>query len=750
MASSDKRAGAAAPASGDSAPWYDVPPMAGGDEEMAAPAGVDTEPKSPASSSPKPPAGAPADGLKAVPPRGWGSVQPPDTGRWAYIAFHPHARIFLAVSLTFCNFLLYGEDPIVHSYTEAEVPVFGHAWALVALRYPSSGWVVLVKVAAWVVCGAIGFVVGRLAIHHMLLRDVAGLTCFGWRHIDDDDIRAATLYNPFKGPHTPYNMAWWWGRGSQASAAFFPPEYLEKAEDTSEEKEVKQRLQEAYRTGAASAKKQGVATHILTAAVGEAEEGVFAVQLKPHEPDWTREEYQAEQQTIMEMYFPRLFHPRKHADATKGSVITTGFVMCLFLTLGALIYNKTVLKAHYGDGPDYKAKVIDAGVGLAEWEFGKFAAIFCWLADLLNLLVAVDCILQEVGTHHTALAAAGIPYADVAAVVALDPYNRPGLLLAAPQGTGDDELRKVARLLKDPTPRFKVGYLRHFNHAAWVWNYRVPLPCTADSSIAARVLIVWAVFVGCTSIVFASVVGDAVSWDKWTEKAGVNAGTTELWRVAIASLIAIQGPMTVAMDWEWPSFSGESDLKLPGFDTNKMTCATCCNVCACEAAQHDRDGRLLPQRKLPCVRFHVTNKWLAFLPFFISLCLDFAMLYSSWEYTPALYGQYTNPSTHEICTIRNTTYAEEVKREWERVGVSIVNFTQRVDEGFLILDSYDGEDFCIPARFIGTSSGLKMLAALPGFCAYVYIFIYFVRYVKIERELKAWESLRDDRGDTTS
>ena len=653
----------------------------------------------------------------ALPP-----TTPPDSGKFSYYAFHPHFRLFIAASLTACNFLMYGEDPIVHSYCEAELPVLGHTWGMLFLKYPGAGGVACAKVVIWLICVLVGLVLGRLVFHHMILRNLCGVPVFGWKHLDDDDLRT-TLYNP-RRRENPYNVLWWWGGGEGGRGEkhnVIPPQYQIHERDTPEVAEEKQRLQSAFRLGVSSAKKKGVTQQILSATE------VYDVELLPSKPDYDREEYQQTEETFLEAVFPFYFHPRKHRDHSKGSLLVTSLVTCLVTTFGAVIYNNTILTSHYGSGADFKELEIGPGLGLNEWQFGKSAAVVAWLADLLNLLVATDSILQELNRHHREVKVAGISLDDASRLLITHANERPRIAAREEDG----EVGEIARLIVDPTPRFKLGYFRHYRRTAEIWMGRIPY-----IGLSFRVVFVWVVFLTCTGLVLGAVVGDLASWDDWQRVAG-SGGSTEVGRIFLAAVIAIQGPMTVAQDWEWPSFSGENEVHLPGVEFSDVTCERCC--CTLSVTQQDREGNDLPKRRLPFTAFHITNKWVTFIPFFLSLCLDFSMLYACYEYAPGLYGQYTNPDD-EICSTRNTTYANEIKAEWEANKINIVNYTERVAEGFLIPDSHDGIDFCMPARFVGTSAGLKLLAALPGFAAYVFTAYYFIKFVKIDKELLKWES----------
>jgi TMEM117 protein family len=91
---------------------------------------------------------------------------------------HPYARCFVAVSIIFCNFLLYAEDPIAESLQESNISVIGYDIDLLFNHYPSTAGLRAGKVIAWMFFIALGMVLGKRFVHRLLLNRVFKLEMF--------------------------------------------------------------------------------------------------------------------------------------------------------------------------------------------------------------------------------------------------------------------------------------------------------------------------------------------------------------------------------------------------------------------------------------------------------------------------------------------------------------------------------------------------------------------------------------------
>lgn len=95
-----------------------------------------------------------------------------------YYFQHPYTRLFIAYFVTFCNFLIFAEDPISHSHTECEIPVVGNVISFVCTKYPSDWPWIIVKVGLWLTAIFVGLIVGKYFVHHVLLRRILRLKMF--------------------------------------------------------------------------------------------------------------------------------------------------------------------------------------------------------------------------------------------------------------------------------------------------------------------------------------------------------------------------------------------------------------------------------------------------------------------------------------------------------------------------------------------------------------------------------------------
>ncbi|XP_005993243.1 transmembrane protein 117 [Latimeria chalumnae] len=94
---------------------------------------------------------------------------------------HPWSRIVVAYLVTFCNFLIFAEDPVSHSQTEANVIVVGNCFSFVTNKYPGGGWNFL-KVLLWLLAVAVGLLAGKFLFHQRLFGQLLRLKMFREDH----------------------------------------------------------------------------------------------------------------------------------------------------------------------------------------------------------------------------------------------------------------------------------------------------------------------------------------------------------------------------------------------------------------------------------------------------------------------------------------------------------------------------------------------------------------------------------------
>ena len=53
---------------------------------------------------------------------------------FTYFFRHPYSRIATSYLVVFCNFLIFAEDPVSHSYTECIIDIIGNMYGFVFSR----------------------------------------------------------------------------------------------------------------------------------------------------------------------------------------------------------------------------------------------------------------------------------------------------------------------------------------------------------------------------------------------------------------------------------------------------------------------------------------------------------------------------------------------------------------------------------------------------------------------------------------
>lgn len=83
----------------------------------------------------------------------------------------PAWRVCSFLFIILLDFYIYAEDPIQDSNSEAALPVVGNVVTFVGFKYPDSGGFSFLKVLMVLMFGTLGLYVGRVYVHHKLLRD---------------------------------------------------------------------------------------------------------------------------------------------------------------------------------------------------------------------------------------------------------------------------------------------------------------------------------------------------------------------------------------------------------------------------------------------------------------------------------------------------------------------------------------------------------------------------------------------------
>ncbi|KAM3608940.1 uncharacterized protein V6R79_007198 [Siganus canaliculatus] len=98
-----------------------------------------------------------------------------------YYFQHPWSRLIVAYLVTFFNFLIFAEDPISHSQTEAHMIVVGNCFSFLFNKYPSLGWNIL-KVVCWILAIITGLLAGKFIFHRQLFGRYLRLKMFREDH----------------------------------------------------------------------------------------------------------------------------------------------------------------------------------------------------------------------------------------------------------------------------------------------------------------------------------------------------------------------------------------------------------------------------------------------------------------------------------------------------------------------------------------------------------------------------------------
>ncbi|XP_076863276.1 transmembrane protein 117 isoform X2 [Brachyhypopomus gauderio] len=101
--------------------------------------------------------------------------------RFRYYFQHPWSRLVVAYLVTFFNFLIFAEDPVSHSQTEANVIVVGNCFSFIVNKYPGGGWNVT-KVLMWILAIFTGLLAGKFFFHRRLFGRCLRLKMFREDH----------------------------------------------------------------------------------------------------------------------------------------------------------------------------------------------------------------------------------------------------------------------------------------------------------------------------------------------------------------------------------------------------------------------------------------------------------------------------------------------------------------------------------------------------------------------------------------
>uniref|UniRef100_A0A8C4U710 Transmembrane protein 117 n=1 Tax=Falco tinnunculus TaxID=100819 RepID=A0A8C4U710_FALTI len=99
-----------------------------------------------------------------------------------YYFQHPWSRLVVAYLVIFFNFLIFAEDPVSHSQTEANVIVVGNCFSFVTNKYPEGGGWIFLKVFLWLLAILTGLIAGKFLFHQRLFGQLLRLKMFREDH----------------------------------------------------------------------------------------------------------------------------------------------------------------------------------------------------------------------------------------------------------------------------------------------------------------------------------------------------------------------------------------------------------------------------------------------------------------------------------------------------------------------------------------------------------------------------------------
>ncbi|KAM3673505.1 transmembrane protein 117 isoform X2 [Ammospiza nelsoni] len=99
-----------------------------------------------------------------------------------YYFQHPWSRLVVAYLVIFFNFLIFAEDPVSHSQTEANVIVVGNCFSFVTNKYPEGGGWRFLKVFMWLLAILTGLIAGKFLFHQCLFGRLLRLKMFREDH----------------------------------------------------------------------------------------------------------------------------------------------------------------------------------------------------------------------------------------------------------------------------------------------------------------------------------------------------------------------------------------------------------------------------------------------------------------------------------------------------------------------------------------------------------------------------------------
>jgi len=146
--------------------------------------------------------------------------------------------------------------------------------------------------------------------------------------------------------------------------------------------------------------------------------------------------------------------------------------------------------------------------------------------------------------------------------------------------------------------------------------------------------------------------------------------TTQWIRVLVAALLTMVDITTCLQDWEFPAYSSPADFKVVGTFMSDLDIPCFSNLfkrlfrCTC-----------IPEEFWECLHFKMSGKWIAYLPAFGALGVDWwYMARTIFPYTPQKFAQYERPTD---CVIFSITDEDFIARAY-KAGELLEDFVDQV------------------------------------------------------------------------
>lgn len=206
-----------------------------------------------------------------------------------------------------------------------------------------------------------------------------------------------------------------------------------------------------------------------------------------------------------------------------------------------------------------------------------------------------------------------------------------------------------------------------------------------------RIYLFWIVLVVATAVVAAGIISDFVRWDTLNRDF---VSTNELSRAFLASFILVMDLLIIMQDWEFPSFQGSMDVKLPGVDT---------------ASFYFRLPRCLKKENW---HVHITGKWFNYGIIMLVIILDLNMWKNQIFYSPFEFGQYTDSEGY-IFSVVDEKFLETANKSTLSYEWRSSNLNPATNE------SYTTTDPRMNSKYLGFGLGVKGMAFIPSIVAFI-------------------------------